>query len=170
MAPWIDKLPPLKKYMHHLFEEKKTKFVHSPAECYTKAVAMKMVQQELFHPKDDDNRGCTYMMEQLAKTIAQTWKRELMDSKKATYQHLSDSGSPYCWANCTPEMKEAFWGKRAVNNLAESSFAGVTAQLQKFGRINIANAAGVSDMQRNKFLKRATTSKKSRNNQQAYCM
>ncbi len=47
----------------------------------------------------------------------------------------------------------------AVNDLAESSFAGVTAQVQVFGRIGMANAAAVSDMARNGFLHRPTTRK-----------
>ena len=40
----------------------------------------------------------------------------------------------------------------AVRNLAESSFAGVTAMLQVYGRIVVAHAAGVSNLARNKFL------------------
>ena len=42
-------------------------------------------------------------------------------------------------------------GKMATNDYAESSFAGVTSQIQNFSRINITSAAAVSDMQRNKF-------------------
>ena len=42
----------------------------------------------------------------------------------------------------------------AVNNLAESAFGGLMAQLEVFGRIGLANAASVSDMQWNGYLKR----------------
>ena len=48
-------------------------------------------------------------------------------------------------------------GMMAVNDLAESSFAGVTAQVQCYGRIGMHAAAGVSDIQRNGFLARPTT-------------
>ena len=41
----------------------------------------------------------------------------------------------------------------AVNNLAESAFGGLMAQLEVFGRIGLANAAAVSDMQQNGYLK-----------------
>ena len=41
----------------------------------------------------------------------------------------------------------------AVNDLVESAFRGLTAQLKLFGRIGLANAAAVSDMQRNAYLK-----------------
>ena len=43
-------------------------------------------------------------------------------------------------------------GKMATNDQAESSFGAVTNQMQKFTRIDIAGAAAVSDLQRNKFL------------------
>ena len=41
----------------------------------------------------------------------------------------------------------------AVNDLAESAFRGLTAQLEVFGKIGLANAAAVSNMQRNGYLK-----------------
>ena len=47
-----------------------------------------------------------------------------------------------------------------VNDLAESSFAGVTSQLQVFGRIGMVSAATISDMARNGLLDRPTTNKK----------
>ena len=57
------------------------------------------------------------------------------------------------------ELKESLIGMMATNCLAESSFGGVTAQLEVFGRVGLAHAAAVSDMQRNGFLKRPTTKK-----------
>ena len=47
----------------------------------------------------------------------------------------------------------------AVNDLAESSFAGVTAQLQVFGLIGIASAADIRDMTSNGLLYQPTTNK-----------
>ena len=47
----------------------------------------------------------------------------------------------------------------AVNDLAESSFAGDTYQLQLFCIIGISSAAGISDMAKNSFLNRPTTNK-----------
>ena len=48
----------------------------------------------------------------------------------------------------------------AVNDLAYSSFAGVTAQLQVFGQIGIANTAAISDIALNIILEQPTTKKK----------
>jgi len=39
----------------------------------------------------------------------------------------------------------------SVNDLVESSFVGVMAQVQAFGRIYLSCAAAVSDMSRNRF-------------------
>ena len=50
-------------------------------------------------------------------------------------------------------------GMVTVNDLAESSFAGVTANMQAFGRVGIHGAAVVSDVSRNGFLSRPTTRK-----------
>ena len=48
-------------------------------------------------------------------------------------------------------------GQWASNDLAESSFAGVTAQVQCYSRIGMCNAAAVSDVARNGFLNRVST-------------
>ena len=50
-------------------------------------------------------------------------------------------------------------GQWASNDLAESSFAGVTAQVQCYGRIGMSNAAAVSDVARNGLLNRDGTKK-----------
>lgn len=126
---WSDELPPLKEYLHHEFELKQTNYVNSPDASAPKPVPLKMVRKELFNPTDEDNKDSTSKLEALAKIAAQTWIRELLDPKKATFQFMSESGSPYCWANRTPELKEALMGRKVVNDLAKSAFAGVTEQL-----------------------------------------
>jgi hypothetical protein len=50
------------------------------------------------------------------------------------------------------EVNTALMGKMAVNDRAESSFAGVTAQIQDYGWIVLANGAAISDMGHNVFL------------------
>ena len=56
-------------------------------------------------------------------------------------------------------MKEAFIGFVEVNDLSESSFAGVAVQLQVFGRIGMASASDISDMARNGLLDQPTINK-----------
>ena len=51
------------------------------------------------------------------------------------------------------ELKKSLFGLMVVNDLAESAFGGLTAQLEVFGRIGLANAAAAIDMQQNGYLK-----------------
>ena len=46
------------------------------------------------------------------------------------FQHLSLSKSEYSYDHCKDDVKKALLGAMAVNNLAESLFAGVTVMLQ----------------------------------------
>jgi len=152
MDDWADEIPDFKEYLHHQFNDNKQRKV---AESDSWAVPLKEVRRELFSPSDQDNKDSTPLLETLAKIACQAWIKELLDPRKKTLQYLSVSGSKYCWQNCPEEAKKALLGALAVNDLAESSFAGLTAQLQFFGRLGLASAAAVSDMARNKFLSRA---------------
>ena len=50
---------------------------------------------------------------------------------------------------CPKEVKEGLHGCDATNDRSESALGGTTHQLQKYGRIGIANAAAVSDAKTN---------------------
>jgi hypothetical protein len=108
---------------------------------------------------DKDNKDSTPLFENITAIAARAWIDERLDPKKATFQYLSESGSDYCWSHCAYEVKTALMGKMAVNDRAESSFAGATAQIQDYGRIGLANSdsAAISDMGRNGFLNRPLT-------------
>ena len=67
---------------------------------------------------------------------------------------ISESSGAYSWDVDSVELKKSLFGLMAVKNIAESAFGGLTAHLEVFGRIGLANAAAVSDMQRNGYLKR----------------
>ena len=77
------------------------------------------------------------------------------NEKKATYKYLSISGSEFSYKHCPEDVKKPMLGKMASNDLAESSFAGVTTQVQCYGRIGMSAAAAVSDVGRNGFLSRS---------------
>ena len=72
---------------------------------------------------------------------------------------MSESGVEYSWDGSSDDLKEELLGFMSVNDLAESSFAGVTAQLQVFVRIGMSSAATISNMARNGFLDQPTTNK-----------
>ena len=56
-------------------------------------------------------------------------------------------------------MKRALIGQWSSNDLAESSFARVTLQVQCYDQIGMSNAAAVSDVSRNGLLNRDGTKK-----------
>ena len=134
MDDFSDELPPLKQYLTHIFEEKTTRYFACPASA-PKAVPMNEIRRELFFPTDQDNKDSTPMLEELAAVASQAWITELTDKTKGTWQFMSESGGDYSFEHSSDELKKALHGVVAVNDLAESSFAGLTAQVQVFGRI-----------------------------------
>ena len=110
--------------------------------------------KELFTAVDQDNKDTTPFLENLAVVAAEIWIEKLLDPTKVMYMLMSESGGAYSWDVASDELKKSLFGLMAVNNIAESAFGGLTAQLEVFGRIGLANAAAVSDMQRNGYLKR----------------
>ena len=101
-------------------------------------------------------------MEDLASIAVTAFVGELLNEKKATWKYLSISGSDYCWANSTDERKAALIGVTATNDEAERVLGGTTANIQQYGRINLSNAAAVSDVKQNKILSRSSNKKQRR--------
>ncbi len=77
---------------------------------------------------------------------------ELRDESKATFKYLYVSGSKYLWKGCDEARKKALLGKKATNDEAKSTLGGTTANIQRYGRINILSAGAISDTKRNEFL------------------
>ena len=148
MDTWKDELPPFKEYLKRQYEKKKTAYFESHG---AKAVPLKELRKELFHPADQDNKASTPMLEKLALVAANAWVSELVDESKATSLFMSYLKGEMSWDICSDEVKQALLGEMAVNDLAESSFAGVTAMIQVYGRIDLNAAAAISDMNRNVF-------------------
>ena len=163
---WKEELPPFKNYFKYQFQVKnKSDFVVSPELSGAKVVPLEIVRQELFNPVDEDNKASTAFVEEIVVCAAEAWIFELLDRTKGTYQFMSDSNSSFCWKNVTDDMKQQLMGKLAVNDLAESAFAGLTSQLKSFGRANLDSLAGVSDMMFNGFMDRPTTPMQIKGNQ-----
>ena len=156
---WDDiasELTEFREYLDEMHENRMTKFI---PESKHKTIPYKNLIAELFDPQDDDNRESTSMLEDVALIGIEAIRTELLDKKKATYKYLSISGSHFSYDHCPETTKTEMLGMMATNDHAESSFAGVTAQIQTYGRIGMHGAAAVSDMQRNKFLSGPTTKK-----------
>ena len=151
-----DELPEFRAFLKYEFEDKKTEYIKK---SNSKSVPYKMLLKELFHPSDQDNKDCTSTLEEVAHIAIEAIRKELEDENKATYKYLSISGSSFSFDHCSDEEKKAMLGKMATNDLSESAFAGVTAQVQCYGRIDMFSAAAVSDVDRNDFLSRPLTKK-----------
>ena len=102
---------------------------------------------------DQDNKDTTPIVENLAVVAAERWIEELLDTTKVTYMLMSESGGAYSWDVASDELKKSLFGLMAVNDIAESEFRVLTAQLEVFGSIGVENAVAVSKMQRNGYLK-----------------
>ena len=150
MDEFRHQLPDFDAYVTEQFEHRQTCLFNSS----TKVRKLKELCRELFHPSDQDNKESTALLEDLAVVAAEAWIGELVDPTKGTWQFMSDSEGEYSYEHSSDTLKEAMLGVVAVNDLAESSFAGVTAQVEVYGRIGMANAAAISDMARNGFLSR----------------
>ena len=105
--------------------------------------------EEIFSPQDRDNKDSTTMLETIGTIEFKATTKELEDKTKATYKYLSISGTEYSWEHCPENINKATLRKMVTNDLAESSFAGVTSQVQTYGRIGMFNAAAISGMYRN---------------------
>ena len=92
------------------------------------------------------------MLEKITAIGIPTMIDNLVDESKATHKYVSVSESEFSYKHCPEDLKIAMLSKMASNNLAKSSFAGVTAQVQCYGRIGMSNVAAVSNLARNGFL------------------
>ena len=97
------------------------------------------------------------MLEDLGVVSETRWVKELLDPNKATYPLMSEYGVEYSRDGLSEDLTEALLGFMAMNDIAESSFSGVTSQLQVFGWIVMSSAAAISNMASNGFLDRTNT-------------
>jgi hypothetical protein len=146
---YVDGLPPFKAYWDHLFQKKRMMVVAS--ESGVKVLQFNELRKELFSPSDQTNAATNEQLVQLAKVAAQGILDKLHDEKKATWKYLSISGSPISYQGCPEEVKEGLRGCEATNDRSKSALGGTTHQLQKYGRIGIANAAAVSNAKKNGY-------------------
>ena len=109
------------------------------------------LRKELFLPSDKTNAGTNKRLIELARVAAQGILDELHNKKKATWKYLSISESPVSFLGCPNEVKEGLYGREATNDRSESALGGTTHQLQKYGRIRIANAASIRDAKTNGY-------------------
>ena len=154
---YLDELPEFKDYWDATFKDRQMAVISRKSG--TKVVHYARLRGMLFSPLRKTVRDTRFRVRELAKVAADAILTELHNDSKATYKYLSRSKSEYCWKKCSGERKAALLGNKATNDEAESTLGGTTYQVQRYGRINLSNAAAVSDLKRNAFLHRNTKSK-----------
>ena len=147
----IEKLPPFKEYIRHMYKSKKTSLVD---EASTKVLPLSLLREEVFSPKTETNKSTSIFMKKLGELSASAILSELRNPSKATSNHLSSVNGKFSFSNTSCNNHLEGMGKMAVNDPAESSFGGTTRQIQYFGRIGITNAGGVDQVRRNGDLSR----------------
>ena len=157
MDPWEAELSPFQYYLDQNAKQQKTNYFNSTST--TKAVTLKELHKEPFSPTYQDNKYSTQMIEDLVFLAATRWVQDLLDPKKVTYPLMYESRAEYSWDGSSDDLKEALLGFMAVNDLADTSFSGVTDHLQVFGRIEMASSTAIGYMARNGFLYLHTTNK-----------
>ena len=121
-----EKIPPFKKYNEYLYVTKKSVFI---SRAGSKVVSFQLLRAELFNPTDEDNKATTPFMQKLGKITAKTFIDEFKDRKKVTWEHLTELKGKRSFGECSTEEKDALVGKRATNDVTESSFLSFTEQL-----------------------------------------
>jgi hypothetical protein len=156
-------LPPLRDAMEFTFEHKQT-----PAMDGHKVLPFDTLNAELFYPQREENKDTTKLVHDMAVEVAKCLLQEFRDPKKATSDYLSSDGGKFSWGQTTQEEHVAFLGKMATNDPAESPFAGLTRQLQQFGRMLGIHESTISHARQNGDFKRDI--KSPRNNGAFHCL
>jgi len=151
------KLPPFDDYWELLYKKRLMSVVarHTGA----RVAYLAQVRKELFHPTRQTDKDTTDQVIALGEIAVGRLLTELHNPKKATHRYLSSSNSPVCWKNVSDDVKKLLYGRKATNDEAESALGSATHEIQKAGRIDIPNAAAVSDVRRNRIFHRSTSDK-----------
>ena len=141
-----NEVEPLKEFLINTFEEKTRatiKKANNTAVNYnnSKVIPYRKVVDELFYPERIENQDTTNLVLKLAKEVAFVWLEELRDPKKATADYLSSIDGQFSWKNTNKEQQKKLLGTSATNDVAESPFATITENIQRFGRLTQGNAA-----------------------------
>ena len=143
---FVSELPPFKQFLKELYEKKTMPCIGIGT---GKAVPMSVLRHELFEPGEEANAATDALTATLGAIAAEGLLEELRDVKKATAAHLSSMEGELSWGATSDDQHEAAMGKMAVNDPAECTFAGLTRQLECFGRISLRSAGAVSQAQYN---------------------
>ena len=111
-------------------------------------------------PKKKTNIESTNRMLEIVSVGMPQMKKELIDTRKATWRNLSKSGDRRSWEHSTKKDKIKTCGCHATNDQSESTLVGTTRDIELGGMINIPRAAAQSDARRDGFWSRPITARR----------
>ncbi len=130
--PITSKIPPLREYLQHLFEDKGAMNVNGQR---VDSVLLDMLRASLFYPTRVDIIQSTDFCKEIAVVIATRLLRELRDESKVTHHYMESMNGKYSAAVITEDERKAGMGIEASNNISESVHAMSTRNMQVFGTI-----------------------------------
>ena len=108
-----------------------------------------LLRKELFTPDDPSNVDTDYLMNEMGAIFSETILKELRNKNKATHDHLSSLDGMHSWKMATELEKKAGLGITATNNVAESSFGGLTQVLTNHSTVGLTSAGAIAMTRQN---------------------
>ena len=133
--------------MHHIFNKKRQ---YKILKQLGKELPHDLLRKELFDPDDPSNIDTSYLMNEMGIVFATKIIQELRDKRKATHNHLSSLDGTCSWNMCSDAQKRAGLVISATNNVAESSFGGLTEMLTSHSTIGLTAAGAMSMTRQNR--------------------
>jgi uncharacterized membrane protein len=134
----IDKVPPLREYLEHMFEERVSLDIHGKK---SDSVLLDLLRALLFYPVRSYVAKTHDFCLELAVVAIQRFLTEMHDESKVTHHYLESINGKYSLAVISEEERQAGMGIEASNNISESVHASSTHSLKMYGTIRLDSAA-----------------------------
>lgn len=142
------KIAPFKAYLTEMYEDKYSNLV-GPTTKEEKVLPWAMLRSELFYPSRIDVLETNTVVPELGSEAAARFRVEFRDEKKATAKYLSAIGGEKSMKKVSMKERKAGRGIDASNSVSESGHAGLHEDLDKYGTIDLQNAAAAPQARRN---------------------
>ena len=142
------KLPELKNYLDWHGGEKMN-MVHGCRRIDQRVCGMDLVIEELFYPKEANNRQTYATSLDFGDELAKQLLVEFQDTPKVKQYYVNDLGGKYNMSKTTPKEKEQGYGIRVSNNPSERNFAIFRDALSHMGNTSVYVSAAEAQSQGN---------------------
>ena len=148
-SKYANELSTLKDYLQLMFNN--TRMMVKNRTTGMRVAHLDTEKRELFNPKKKNNTKSTSCMLGIVFVGMPHMKKEIIDTRKATWRNLYKSGDQRSWEHSTKEDKIKTRECHATNDQSEINLGGTTRGIELGEMINIPRAAAQSDTRRNGF-------------------